>query len=110
MLHRLSTRLFPDLVTDGLFFLFFLLGAAVLAVYVHRIVLQLRWRKIETIDFLILAHVLFLAVMPFSYLWWEKYFLPLLPLSLVLAAISGLPVSRNGEKANDPDPPWKGAQ
>lgn len=105
ILHRLSTRLFPDLVTDGLFFLLFLLGAAVLGVYVHRFVLQLRSRKVTTIDFLILAHVLFLAVMPFSYLWWEKYFLPLLPLSLALAAISGLPVCPNAERAKDPEPP-----
>jgi hypothetical protein len=68
---------------DTAFYMTFLLGLPV-AFYFLRDA-YLKW-KTRTFDFSFLLDIsilTFLLVMPFSYLCWEKYFLPLLPLATV---------------------------
>jgi hypothetical protein len=74
---------------DAVFWVAFGLGLAVL-VRVARDVAARRngaWPDART--FLGLAVLSFLAVMPFSYMHWEKYFMPLLPLAAVLVLAMG---------------------
>jgi hypothetical protein len=106
MLHQALHRLFASsLVEHATFFMGFVIGVAV----VVRIGLDAaaRWRRGE-IDFqffLDLNVILFLAVMPFSYLHWEKYFIPLVPVLLLRIGYAPLPAdnstaeSRNGNTA-----------
>lgn len=91
LLHRFLTGLFPGPVHQAFYYLFFLLGLAMLGIFLGRLTAHLKSRTIGLLDFLIMAHVLFLVIMPLSYLWWEKYFLPLLPLSLVMILLPGNP-------------------
>lgn len=89
MLHQTLHYLFASiLVEQTVFFAGFAVGLAIVA----RIVLDAaaRWRH-NTIDFqffLDLCVILFLAVMPFSYLNWEKYFMPLVPVLVLRIAFA----------------------
>lgn len=65
------------------FYLMFLLGLPIVFYFMKDF--YLKWRR-EDFDFsflLDLSILLFLIVMPFSYLCWEKYFLPLVPLASI---------------------------
>ena len=74
---------------DVFFWLAFGLGVAVLAAIARDVTLRrpARWPDARTL--LGLAVLSFLAVMPFSYMHWEKYFMPLLPLVSVLVLAEG---------------------
>ena len=74
---------------DVFFWLAFGLGVAVLAAIARDVTLRrpARWPDART--FLGLAVLSFLAVMPFSYMHWEKYFMPVLPLVSVLVLAEG---------------------
>ncbi|HWR82664.1 MAG TPA: hypothetical protein VN285_05125, partial [Candidatus Deferrimicrobium sp.] len=50
---------------------------------------RMRQRRTELCLLLDLAILCFLIVMPFSYLWWEKYFLPLVPLAATRLLLLG---------------------
>ena len=95
MLHQTLHFLFGSPALEhAVFFTGFALGLAVVA----RILMDAtaRWRRGE-IDFrffLDLNVVFFLAVMPFSYLNWEKYFMPLVPVLVLRIAF----VPLRGEK------------
>ena len=69
---------------DVVFWVAFGLGLSVLLTVVRDVVFRrgAGWPDART--FLGLAVLCFLAVMPFSYMHWEKYFMPLLPLVAVL--------------------------
>jgi len=67
-------------IEDIIFYIAFLMGFPIIYFIVKDT--YFKWQE-ETLDFsflLDLSIIIFLMVMPFSYLCWEKYFLPLLPL------------------------------
>jgi hypothetical protein len=85
LLHRAILAVVGVNVGDIVFWIAFALGLAVLASIVaaaapSRAVAA--WPNTQT--FLAIAVCAFLAVMPWSYMHWEKYFMPLLPLAAVL--------------------------
>ena len=72
-------------VAEDLFFwIAFALGLSVLFSVVRDVVSRRDGEWLDARTFLGLAVLCFLAVMPFSYMHWEKYFMPLLPLAGVL--------------------------
>jgi hypothetical protein len=79
--HKFIRIVFENqFIEDIIFYLAFLMGLPILIFIVKDI--YYKWQA-KTLDFsflLDLSVILFLVVMPFSYLCWEKYFLPLLPL------------------------------
>ncbi|HLJ10328.1 MAG TPA: hypothetical protein VKU82_04030 [Planctomycetaceae bacterium] len=84
MLHQSVHRLLGSAVAEHvMFYAGFTAGLSV----VGGIVLDAasRWRtgRIDFQFFLDLTIVMFLAVMPFSYLHWEKYFMPLVPVLIL---------------------------
>lgn len=99
MLHQSLHRLFgSEAVEQAVFFVGFACGLVV----VGQIVLDAiaRWRRGE-VDyrlFLDLNVLLFLAVMPFSYLHWEKYFMPLVP--VLMLRIGFVPFRASGIEAD----------
>jgi hypothetical protein len=85
LLHRAILAVVGVNVGDLVFWIAFALGLAVLASIVaaaapSRAVAA--WPNTHT--FLAIAVCAFLAMMPWSYMHWEKYFMPLLPLAAVL--------------------------
>jgi hypothetical protein len=87
-------------VGDAVFWIAFALGLAVLASIVAAAAptrAVAAWPNTQT--FLATAVCAFLVVMPWSYLHWEKYFMPLLPLAAVLVlAIRHDQIATPGEK------------
>ena len=79
--HKLVKIVFGNqFIEDIVFYIAFLMGLPIIIFIAEDI--YFKWQK-ETLDFsflLDLSIIIFLVVMPFSYLCWEKYFLPLLPL------------------------------
>lgn len=68
---------------DIAFYLIFLLGLPVAFYFVRDSYLKWQRRELDFLFLLDLSIMAFLLVMPFSYLCWEKYFLPLLPLGTI---------------------------
>ena len=80
--HRLLSGAFDQTGVDIIFFVLFFLSLPVFYTIVRD--LWKRWKEgLETSIFLHLMMVSFFIVMPFSYLCWEKYFLPVLPAVLI---------------------------
>lgn len=75
-----KTVLGNQFVEDIVFYMAFLLGLPIIIFIIKDICLNWRDKKFGFEFFLDLSVISFLIVMPFSYLCWEKYFLPLLPL------------------------------
>ncbi|UCD62659.1 MAG: glycosyltransferase family 39 protein [Candidatus Zixiibacteriota bacterium] len=71
------------------FYVSFVLAFPVLACVVHSLVQKLRARRFDFALMLDLSIVSFFIVMPFSYLGWEKYFLPVVPLVILRLVLSG---------------------
>lgn len=87
LLHRLIRATVGRLGTaaeDVFFWLAFGLGVAVLLTMAQDIASRRDAAWPDTRAFLGLAVLCFLVVMPFSYMHWEKYFMPLLPLAAML--------------------------
>jgi hypothetical protein len=76
-LHRLSGN---ELVAQLVFFAGFAGGLAIVGGLVVDSVARWRSGRIDYQFFLDLTVIMFFAVMPFSYLHWEKYFMPLVPI------------------------------
>jgi hypothetical protein len=101
LLHRAIRATIGPLgvaATDVFFWIVFALGLFVLAAVIRDVVFRRSPEWPDTRAFLGLAVLCFLAVMPFSYMHWEKYFMPLLPLAAVLVlAVREAGTDRPGE-------------
>ena len=84
MLHQTLHRLFQSEILEQLvFFIGFAGGLAVVSGLAIDAWRRWRERRIDFQFFLDLTTFAFLAVMPCSYLHWEKYFMPLVPVLLL---------------------------
>lgn len=85
-LHAMLSHNLPrDLVWFGCF----ALGAGVTGRWIAHLAHSWRLRRLEHAAILELLLLSFLAIMPLSYLHWEKYFLPMLPLGMAAILASG---------------------
>jgi hypothetical protein len=79
--HKLVTTVFENqFVEDFIFYIAFFFGLPIIIFIVRDIYFRWQEKKVTFPLFLDLSVVLFLIIMPFSYLCWEKYFLLVLPL------------------------------
>lgn len=67
-------------VEDFIFYVAFVLGLPILFFVLKDIYSKWKQKNVDFTFFLDISIIVFFMVMPFSYLCWEKYFLPLLPL------------------------------
>ncbi len=80
LFHKaLKLFIFSDTIIQGIFYISVLLGLPVLLTFIKETFESYRKKEINQISFLNLTIILFFLVMPFSYLGWEKYFMPILP-------------------------------
>lgn len=85
--HR-AIRIWPgEQFEQIIFFLCFVLAMPILLTFLGDLYQRIKNRNLDFIFFLTLSIVLFLIVMPFSYLAWEKYFLPLLSIIALFLAL-----------------------
>jgi ribosomal protein S18 acetylase RimI-like enzyme len=96
LFHRSLVNIFSsELVVHAVFFLCFLAGLHMLALFVKELVAMIRARNAPFQMLLILLVGTFLLVMPFSYQIWEKYSLPLVPVVvLILSNLSMIQIKR----------------
>ncbi|UCE23307.1 MAG: glycosyltransferase family 39 protein [Candidatus Zixiibacteriota bacterium] len=89
LFHRLlKATLGGEMLIHSVFYVCFLLA---MPVVIHLLVdcyLRLRRRILDRQFYLDLAIISFFFVMPFSYLSWEKYFMPAVPLFVLRAAMA----------------------
>jgi hypothetical protein len=96
-MHRFLLQLAGDSwLPAAVFYVGFLLGLPLLFLIVKDAYNQLIHRRLDYALFLDICIVVFVLVMPWSYLTWEKYFMPLLPLA---AARFLMPLSDYPQKA-----------
>jgi hypothetical protein len=82
--HKFINLIFKNqFAEDIVFFLAFLLGMPIVVFVVKDIYQKWQRRGADFELLLDLSIIGFLLIMPFSYLVWEKYFLPLLPIVLM---------------------------
>ena len=86
--HRLLSQMMPDLLVDAFFFACFFLSLPLIYAILQDIFIAWRRGFTEASTVLHLTVVSFFIVMPFSYLCWEKYFLPVLPALLIVLTIT----------------------
>ncbi len=79
MLSLIDASWFPQV----LFYIGFLFGLTMLVFLIRDSIERMRKRQFELPLFLNLMVLLFLLIMPFSYLAWEKYFMPVVPILTV---------------------------
>jgi len=65
------------------FFIFFLLGLPIVLAIIKDCYQRIKFPDLDFLLFIDLAILTFLLLMPFSYLVWEKYFLPVVPLTAI---------------------------
>jgi hypothetical protein len=89
MMHRIINLIEPHgMLADGVFYFGFLCSLFILRfVYVHTIPILMR-KKYAPDQLLFTALLSCLWVMPWSYLHWEKYFLPAIPITLMMILLS----------------------
>lgn len=97
--HRFINYIFGgnQFIEDVVFYIAFLLGLPII-IFVMKDTYD-KWMN-NNLDFsflLNLSIITFLMVMPFSYMHWEKYFLPLLPLVAIRILLVKIEVSENAE-------------
>jgi len=66
-----------------LFFIFFFLGLPIVLAMIKDCYQRIKSPDLDFLLFIDLAILTFLLIMPFSYLVWEKYFLPVVPLAAI---------------------------
>jgi hypothetical protein len=104
--HRLI-RIWPGVTLEQwAFFICFALAIPIAYAIISDTVKRLKSRNDDFTLFMDFSIILFFIVMPFSYLHWEKYFLPLLPIAAVqLVATSARinkPVFKQSESFHSP--------
>lgn len=78
--HRLVKTVFENqFAEDVVFYIAFLLGLPMIIFVIRDMYLKWQEKNVTFPLFLDFCIISFLIVMPFSYLCWEKYFLPVLP-------------------------------
>ncbi len=77
--HRTLNVLFPLEIVNIIFAVSFLIGFIVLLNLIVRYLITFKEMIGDLNQFLILSVFFFFLTQPFSYLWWEKYFLPIMP-------------------------------
>jgi len=77
--HRTLNVLFPLEIVNIIFAVSFLIGFIVLLNLIVRYLITFKEMIGDLNQFLILSVFFFFLIQPFSYLWWEKYFLPIMP-------------------------------
>ncbi|MEW5993728.1 MAG: hypothetical protein AB1744_04950 [Candidatus Zixiibacteriota bacterium] len=84
LLHRFLRSIWSiEVFAQTIFYLGFLLGLPIVLTAAKDTYQRLRNRDLTFPLFLDLCILAFLMVMPFSYLAWEKYFMPLVPLASI---------------------------
>jgi len=68
---------------QSIFFICFVLAMPFVYLVATNLLYSIRLSRITFIVFLDLCICSFLFIMPFSYLWWEKYFIPLIPVLIL---------------------------
>ncbi|MFH2049149.1 MAG: hypothetical protein ABIJ12_06860 [bacterium] len=68
---------------QAIFYICFLLGLPILITIVSSIGNKIKQKEVDLAMLLDLSVVSFLVIMPFSYLGWEKYFVPLVPILIL---------------------------
>lgn len=87
-LHRVVSALLPPIVQQAFWALTAGGGAALTAALAIRGVDALRRDDHRGQAFVCLTLLAFLILMPFSYMYWEKYFMPVLPFALIAIVMS----------------------
>lgn len=82
--HRLLTMVFPDGLVDIIFYLTYLLSLPVLLDFLSALISDIKLKRLGLRSLSVFTFVFYLIVMSFSYLVWEKYFVPVLPLVILL--------------------------
>lgn len=85
--HRLIRTVFGTQLEHFIFFLFFLFSLPIVISFGQDFFRRIRNRHFDFCVFLDMAIISFLLVMPFSYVNWEKYFLPVIPLAAIQVTI-----------------------
>lgn len=83
----------PGWIPHAVFFLGFVLGLPVVIQIAKSAFARIRAGQRDLLLLLDLSILLFLIVMPFSYLNWEKYLMPLVPLAAIRIAALRLPIA-----------------
>jgi len=81
--HRFIRMILGSSAEHYVFYLIFLLSLPVVLWIIRDIYFQLKCGKPNAFLLMNISILLFLIIMPFSYLNWEKYFLPIIPIALV---------------------------
>lgn len=82
--HKLIRHIFNNpFIEDLIFYSAFLLALPIIIYILRDVYSKLRTKKLDFILLLDWSILMFLFVMPFSYLVWEKYFLLILPIATV---------------------------
>ena len=86
--YRLAQWVSPGRIgLHAVFYLAFALGLIMLVDMVHDFVKRIKNHALDRTWFYETVVLTFLVLMPFSYMCWEKYFLPVLPFALLLILI-----------------------
>lgn len=85
LVHRLIKKItFSEIIENIILFAFYFIGVIIL-IHLSRELLKQIKEKINGINnFFIIALIIFLLIMPFSYQIWEKYLIPILPTFILL--------------------------
>lgn len=82
LFHRVLAAFESQVIEQAVFFAGFVLGLPVVFAVIADLGSRARRRQFDDAWFLDLVVVCFLSIMPWSYLHWEKYFMPLVPVLL----------------------------
>jgi membrane-associated HD superfamily phosphohydrolase len=98
LFHKaLTVQQAPGWIPHAVFFIGFVLGLPIIIQIVRSTYARIRAGQRDLLLLLDLSILLFLIVMPFSYLNWEKYLMPLVPLAAIRMAALRLPVATEVE-------------
>ncbi len=93
LFHRTLRRIFDNtFYEDGVFYVLFYLGLVILYYFIRDGIARWKERRLDFLFFLYLSVSMFFLVQPFSYVSWEKYFMPIMPLASMLVLSFRFPV------------------
>jgi hypothetical protein len=85
--HRFVRSIFGTQLEHFIFFIFFFFSLPVVLSFGQDLFRRIQNRNYDFCMFLDMAIISFLLLMPFSYVNWEKYFLPVIPLAAIQITI-----------------------
>ena len=105
LFHRLLQWIWPGgFFEQAVFYAAFLLGLPILFFLVKDCYQRVKRRDFGLLLLLDMSILAFLIILPFSYMCWEKYFLPVVPLAAVRMLLIGHDVQRWPVKVTTPPP------